>query len=101
MFAHYTGVASPRISYTEAANISTLLMFTDAFLRESAPLSSITIPIDASYCHLISSARLQRGSASLYLPLLPYSTARLFRVAAQRLALVVPVVLSDLGLDGP
>ena len=43
MFAHYTGVASPRISYTEAANISTLLMFTDAFLRESAPLSSITI----------------------------------------------------------
>lgn len=31
---------------------------------------------------LISSALLQRGSASLYLPLLPYSTARLLRVAA-------------------
>ena len=31
---------------------------------------------------LISSARLHKGSASLYFPLLPYSTARLFRVAA-------------------
>lgn len=31
---------------------------------------------------LISSALLQRGSASLYLPLLPYNTARLLRVAA-------------------
>lgn len=31
---------------------------------------------------LISSALLHRGSASLYLPLLPYSTARLLRVAA-------------------
>ena len=31
---------------------------------------------------LISSARLHKGSASLYFPLLPYSTAKLFRVAA-------------------
>ena len=31
---------------------------------------------------LISRALLQSGSASLYLPLLPYSTARLFKVAA-------------------
>ena len=31
---------------------------------------------------LISRARLHRGSASLYLPLLPYSTAKLFSVAA-------------------
>lgn len=30
----------------------------------------------------ISRARLHSGSASLYLPLLPYSTARLFSVAA-------------------
>ena len=31
---------------------------------------------------LISSALLHKGSASLYFPLLPYSTAKLFRVAA-------------------
>ena len=31
---------------------------------------------------LISSALLQRGSASLYLPRFPYNTARLFNVAA-------------------
>lgn len=31
---------------------------------------------------LISKARLHKGSASLYLPLLPYNTAKLFNVAA-------------------
>lgn len=31
---------------------------------------------------LISNARLHRGSASLYFPLFPYRTAKLFRVAA-------------------
>lgn len=41
-----------------------------------------TLPPGPPTFSLISSARLHSGSASLYLPRLPYRTARLFNVAA-------------------